>query len=61
MKGKKSHCMANFATFVPKTVLYNTTETKMDVKKVVILLNRVESIWSESYFDFKSHWALVQF
>ena len=49
MKGKEGHCVANFATFVPKTLLYISIENKKNkngCNKVVIELSVVQA-WSE--------------
>ena len=40
MKGKGSHCAANFSTFVPKSLFYTPTENKNECSKVVIDLSK---------------------
>ena len=46
MKGKESHCVENFATFVPKTLLYISIENENGCNKVLIEVNGVQ-FWSE--------------
>ena len=46
MKGNETPCVANFATFVPKTLLYISIENKNECDKVVIGLSGVQ-LWSE--------------
>ena len=46
MKGKESHCVANFATFVPKTLLSISIKNENGCNKGVIERSRVQ-FWSE--------------
>ena len=46
MKGKESHCVANFATFVPKTLFSISIENENGCNKGVIELSGVQ-FWSE--------------
>ena len=46
MKGKGSHCPANFSTFVPKSLLYISIENKNECSKLVIEMSEVQC-WSE--------------
>ena len=46
MKGKESHCVANFATFVAKTLLSISIENKNGCNKGVVELSGVQ-FWSE--------------
>ena len=39
MKGKESHCVMNFATFLPKTLLYTSIKSENGCNKVVIELS----------------------
>lgn len=46
MKGKGSHCPANFLTLVPKSLFYISIENKKGCSKLVIELSEVQ-FWSE--------------
>ena len=46
MKGNESHCVPNFANFVPKTLLYISIENENECNKVVIEESGVQ-FWSE--------------
>lgn len=48
VKGKRSHCPANFSTFVPKSLFYISIENKNECicSKLVIELSEVQ-FWSE--------------
>ena len=39
MKGKEGHCVANFATFLPKILLYTSIKSENGFHKVVIKLS----------------------
>ena len=39
MKGKESHCVVNFATFLPKTLLYTSIKRENGCNEVVIELS----------------------
>ena len=43
-EGRESHCVANFATFVPKTLLYISIENENGCNKVEIELNGVQFV-----------------